>query len=192
MLTRLQLPLLLVVIGWCASAPLNSNQRTLVRSGGQSNASDSSPRISPQDAAQLAPQDASIPIRRYSIKDHPYYAPFISRALANLVRQHGNSKRNHFYVSQIKEYNNGQDGPWIFWKERRILMTWDRNAGTNKQGEQAPEFDLVSWWPRHVYRLERDLVKGRYANGNDRLTGADAAEIIRDCKHGELFLIKVP
>ena len=130
-------------------------------------------------------------IRAYSIKEHPYYAPYIVRALSNLVAQYGKAKTNHFYVSKFEEYVTGYMGPWIYWKERRILMTWDQNAGTNKEGELAPEFDLVSWWPRHVYRLDKDLVDGPYANGNDKLTRREATEIIRDCRReGDLFILK--
>jgi hypothetical protein len=131
------------------------------------------------------------PIRTLSIKQHAYYAPYILRSLSNLVAQHGKTKRNHFFISKINEYPNGYDGPWIYWKERHILMTWDQNAGINKDGELAPEFDLVSLWPRHVYRLNRDLVDGPYANGNDRLTRREATEIIRNCKGaGNLFILK--
>ena len=130
------------------------------------------------------------PIRTLSVREHSYFSPFIVRALSNLVAQHGKVKRNHFYISQIEEYEHGYSGPWIYWKERRILMTWDQNAGRNKEGELAPEFDLISWWPRHVYRLNQDLVNGPYANGNDRLTKRAAAEIVRECiRRGDLFVL---
>ena len=80
---------------------------------------------------------------------------------------------------------------WLYWKEGRIVMTWDQNTGFNKDDEYAPELDLVYFWPRHVYRLDRDLVKGLYTNGNDGLTETEATEIIRDCKqNGDLFLIQ--
>jgi len=180
-----------LALAFSVGAPFLLISGALAKTHANMNASVSSPEFAPQSAAQVSAQAAPEPIRSYLIKDHPYYAPFINRALSNLVRQHGYSNSNHFYISKIKEYGNGQDGPWVYWKERRILMTWDRNAGTNKKGEYAPEFDLVSWWPRHVYRLDRDLVKGPYANGNDRLTERDAAAIIRDCRQtGDLFVIK--
>jgi hypothetical protein len=142
-------------------------------------------------AAVSQESSAPTPTGTYSVRQHPYYSRFIVRALSNLVAQHGSVKTNHFYISKIEEYASGYSGPWVYWKERRVLMTWDRNAGTNKQGELDPGFDLVSWWPRHVYRLDKDLVNGPYANGNDRLRKRDAAEIIRNCiRTGDLFILK--
>jgi len=142
-----------------------------------------------QNAAQVLVSDSLKPTRSYSIKQHPYYAPHIIGSLSNLVAQHGKSKRNHFYISKVKEYSSGYPDVWIYWKESRILMTWDPNTGSNKKGEYAPELDLDSLWPRHVYRLDKDLVNGPYADGNDRLTRRAATEIIRDCKlQGDLFV----
>ena len=144
-----------------------------------------------QSAIPVLPSNAPEPIRSYSIKQHPYYAPYIMQAISNLVARHGKSKRNHFYFSQVKEYSSGNPMVWLYWKEGRIVMTWDQNTGLNKDGEYAPELDLVYFWPRHVYRLDRDLVKGLYTNGNDGLTETEATEIIRDCKqNGDLFLIQ--
>ena len=185
-----------MLIAFCCSgcsSPIAVDQsKKGLRNQPQQNAPDRKPQTAIQNSTQALSQDAPGPIRSYSIKEHPYYAPFILRALSNLVDHHGEWKRNHFYISKVKEYAGGSEQVWIYWKEGRILMTWDQNTGTNKKGEYAPEFDLVSWWPRHVYRLNRDLVKGPYANGNDRLTEREAADILRDCKQaGDLFLIKV-
>ena len=197
MVAKLYLFLLLIVFCCFSCRPSSPNSvdqtNTRVRNQPQQNANEIESQTAPQNATQALSRDAPGPIRTYSIKEHPYYAPFILRALSNLVDHHGESKRNHFYISKVNEYAGGWEQVWIYWKERRILMTWDQNTGTNSKGEYAPEFDLVSWWPKHVYRLNRDLVRGPYANGNDRLTVGEAGDIIRECKQGgDLFLIKVP
>ena len=130
--------------------------------------------------------------KRVSVKRHPYYAPYAVRALRNLATQYGKRRMNHFYASRVEEYGSGIPTVWVYWKEERLITTWNAYTGFNKSGEYAPELDLVYAWPRHVWRLDKDLVKGPYANGNDALREQDAAEIIRDCKRfGDLFVIKV-
>jgi hypothetical protein len=114
------------------------------------------------------------------------------RALRNLAAQQGRYRLNHFYVSKVEEHGSGIPTVWIYWREERLITTWDAHTGINKSGGPAPEQDLVHRWPRHVWRLDKDLVKGPYANGNDALREQDAAEIISDCKkYGDLFVIRV-
>ena len=129
--------------------------------------------------------------RRVSVKQHPYYAPFAVRALRNLAAQYGKHRVNHFYVSKVEEDGGGIPTVWVYWKEERLITTWDAHTGFSESGDYAPELDLTHAWPRHVWRLDKDLVKGQYANGNDALREQDAAEIIKDCKtEGDLFVIK--
>ena len=124
-----------------------------------------------------------------SVRQHPYYAPYIVLALKELATERGRAKTNHFYVSKVEQLSEGNYRAIVYWKENRALIYWEPNAGFNRRGDYAPQYDLVQARGESYLRLDKDVVENPPVNSNYKITRERANEMIRECLKGDRFVI---
>ncbi len=120
-------------------------------------------------------------LKRVSVLQHPYYAPYVLPALKGLVAKRGKAKRNHFYVSKVKVFEGGYHSVLVYWTENRALVLWEPGRGHNRLGEPDPKYDLAN--SRRYWELDKDVVPSLDDVGGSSFltTRRDAREWVRDC-----------
>ena len=141
-------------------------------------------------AATCFSQDKSV--RRISVRQHPYYAPYVLPALKELVAHRGKSRTNHFYVGRVEVLEGGYHSVLVYWAENRALVLWEPRRGYNPQGDFDPRYDLRD--TRRYWELDKDVVPTLDDVGGSSflITRRDARRWVRDCvRHGGKFVVPV-
>lgn len=129
------------------------------------------------------------PIKRISVRRHPYYAPIVLPALKELVAERGRAKQNHFYVGRVEVFEDGYNDVIVYWRENHALVLWEPGRGTGRQGNPDPRNDLRD--SRRYWRLANDVVPTLGYGSNFLITTKQAHDRIRDCvRHGEMYVVK--
>jgi len=86
------------------------------------------------------------------VKTAPFQAPRLERELNFFVSNYSTYPTNRFYVGPTKIDKGELVSAWVYWKEGRMLLTYEELSSDAAEGAEALA------WTGHDLKLDRDTI----------------------------------